>query len=94
MAYLLTESLEDLREKWPIATNCGDTLRYTSEGGIRDECGHPVAMVHERWLRRALRVMALMDHIHRMNPEGFIPTCAGCGEAWPCVMRGAMEDAR
>lgn len=94
MAYIPTESLNDLREMWPTATNCGDTLYYSSEEGLRDECGHPVAMVHERWLRRAVRVMSLMDYLHRVNPEGFIPTCGGCGEPWPCAMRRALEDAR
>lgn len=93
MAIIPTESLNDLREMWPTATNCGDMLHYSDEG-LRDDCGHPVAMVHERWLRRAVRVMSLMDHIHRVNPEGFIPTCDGCGEPWPCAMYRALEDAR
>lgn len=92
MPHIPIATMDELREKWPWATVCGDSITWDGQGHMSDESGHPVAMVHVRWMERALRLMRLVSHEHTCNPEGFIPTCAGCGQPWPCGTRRALKD--
>ena len=63
---------------------CGETLTATHDG-IHDESGHPATFVHSRYLTRLEAAYGAVQHMHRQNPEGIIPTCIHDGEPYPCT---------
>lgn len=85
-------SLDELREKGPHAAGCGSELTWSGDGWVVDQAGHQVEFVHARWVQRALRVMSAVSQLHRVDPEGLIPTCRSCGEQWPCTLRRALDE--
>lgn len=84
-------TMDEIRETYPSASLCGSSITYDGDGKMFDQSGHRVEIAHTKWMDRALRLLAVVSHEHRINPEGLIPTCAGCGQSWPCAIARVLE---
>ena len=67
---------------------CGSEINLSPVNGMTDERGHPIGYYHEHAATLGIaRVAGILD-LHRIDPEGIVPTCIECGKVAPCPTRG------